>query len=188
MQHGPEYRTTKLANASVSAENGRQAIHQPDDRPKRIRSKGTIMYYRSAFLASTLALAVVGPALAQSTTQTAPVPMTSTIPGTDMFYRETWAPTHWRSSESIGEAVYNRAGERIGEIDDLLIDKSGKVLAAVVAVGGFLGVGEHKVAVNYQSFEMTREANGKPRLVVDINKATLKEAPVYKPVDAAKRS
>jgi hypothetical protein len=146
------------------------------------------MFYRSAFLASGLALGLAGPVTAQSTTQTAPAPMTSATPGTDMFYRETLAPTHWRSSESIGEAVYNRAGERIGEIDDLLIDKSGKVLAAVVGVGGFLGMGEHKVAVSYQSFEMTRETNGKPRLVVDINKAALKEAPVYKPVDASKRS
>jgi PRC-barrel domain len=125
---------------------------------------------------------------AQSTTQTAPAPMTSTMPGTDLFYRETWAPTHWRSSESIGEAVYNRAGERIGEIDDLPIDKSGRVLAAVVGVGGFLGMDEHKVAISYSSFEMTREANGKPRLVVDINKAVLKDAPAYKPVDAPKRS
>jgi PRC-barrel domain len=146
------------------------------------------MFYRSAFLASTLALGLVGPVIAQSTTQTAPVPMTTTMPGTDMFYRETWAPTHWRSSESIGQAVFNRAGERIGEIDDLLIDKGGRVLAAVIGVGGFLGIGEHKVAVSYQSFEMTREPDGKPRLVVDINKAVLKDAPVYKPVDSAKRS
>lgn len=146
------------------------------------------MSYRSALLASTLALGLAGPVSAQSTTQTAPVPMTSAIPGMDMFYRETWAPTHWRSSESIGEAVFNRAGERIGEIDDLLIDKGGRVLAAVIGVGGFMGIGEHKVAVSYQSFEMTREANGKPRLVVDINKVMLKDAPAYKPVDAAKRS
>lgn len=146
------------------------------------------MSCRSALLVSTLALGLAAPVAAQTTTQSAPAPVTSAIPGTDMFYRETWAPTHWRVSESIGQAVYNRAGERIGEIDDLLVDKSGKVLAAVIGVGGFLGIGEHKVAVSYPSFEMTREADGKPRLVVDINKAALKEAPVYKPVDSVKRS
>lgn len=164
------------------------------------------MFYRSAILATTLAsslaLGLAVPAVAQSAipllpptapappviTQTAPAPMATAIPGTDMFYREAWVPTHWRSSESIGEGVYNRAGERIGDIEDLLIDKSGKVLAAVLGVGGFLGMGEHKVAVSYQSFEMTRDANGKRRLVVDINKALLKDAPAYKPVDVAKRS
>ena len=145
------------------------------------------MIYRSTLLASALAFGFVGPLVAQSTKQSAPAPMASAIPGTDMIYRESWVPTHWRSSESIGEAVFNRAGERIGDIDDLLIDKSGQVLAAVIGVGGFLGLGEHKIAVNYQSFEITREANGKPRLVVDIDLATLKSAPAYKPVEAAKR-
>ncbi len=145
------------------------------------------MIYRSALLASALAFGFVAPLVAQSTKQSAPAPMASAIPGTDMIYREGWMPTHWRSSESIGEAVYNRAGERIGDIDDLLIDRNGQVLAAVVGVGGFLGIGEHKVAISYRSFEMTREANGKPRLVVDIDLAALKSAQAYQPVEPAKR-
>jgi sporulation protein YlmC with PRC-barrel domain len=158
-----------------------------------ILKEGNSMFDRIHILACALALGlatpvIATPVLAQSTTQTAPAPVISAIPSADVFYRETMAPTHWRISESLGEGVYNRSGERIGEIDDLLIDKSGKVLAAVVGVGGFLGMGEHKVAISYQSFDLTRESNGKPRLVVDISKAALKEAPVYKPVDAAKRS
>lgn len=166
------------------------------------------MAYRTALLAPVLALGLALPAMAQTTAPSAPVPSapSTSAPATsapaqstpapalnqgmagDVFYRETWAPTHWRSSEAIGQSVYNKANERIGEIDELLIDKSGKILAAVVGVGGFLGMGEHKVAVSFSSFEMAREANGKPRLVVNIDKAALKDAPVYKPVDAASRS
>lgn len=146
------------------------------------------MFIRSTYLATAVALSLAGPALAQTMTPSMPAPVTSPAPVTDMFYTDAWVPTHWRSSEAVGQGVYNRAGERVGEIDELLIDGGGRVLAAVVGVGGFLGMGEHKVAVSFRSFEMTREANGKPRLVVDLTQTTLKNAPVYKPMDAAKRS
>lgn len=105
-----------------------------------------------------------------------------------MFYKGDWAPTHWRSSDAVGQPVYNRANERIGEVEELVIDADGRVLAAIVGVGGFLGMGERDVAVNYRAFQMTRDANGKPRLVVNVDKAALEKAPEYKPVPAAKRS
>ena len=105
-----------------------------------------------------------------------------------MFYSEAMTPANWRASEAMGLAVYNRTGERIGEIDDMILDGSGRVTAAVIGVGGFLGMGERKVAVTFSSFEMSREANGNQRLVVDLNKATLQSAPEYKSTAAAKRS
>ena len=117
-----------------------------------------------------------------------PSPAAAPAPVSDLFYTDAWVPTHWRSSEAIGQGVFNRSGERIGEIDELLIDGSGRVLAAVVGVGGFLGLGERKVAVSFRSFAMTRDDSGKPRLVVDLTTATLKNAPEYKPADPAKRS
>jgi sporulation protein YlmC with PRC-barrel domain len=146
------------------------------------------MFIRSIALASTAVLALATPLLAQTTSPSMPAPVTAPSPVTDLFFTDAWVPTHWRSSEAIGQPVYNRAGERIGEVDELLVDGSGRVLAAVIGVGGFLGMGERKVAVSYRSFQMTREANGKARLVADLNMANLKSAPEYKPVDAAKRS
>lgn len=53
----------------------------------------------------------------------------------------------WRSSKVIGVNVYNDAGDKIGAIDDLIIDKSGKIDNVVLSVGGFLGIGERHVAV-----------------------------------------
>lgn len=135
----------------------------------------------TAALASVLAV----PAFAQTpvappASPLATTPATGVMTTTDLFFNDVLLPTHWRASEAMGKAVYNRAGERIGEVDELLIDGSGRVVAAVVGVGGFLGIGERKVAVTYRSFEMTRESNGNPRLLIDLTRETLKSAPEYK--------
>jgi len=54
---------------------------------------------------------------------------------------------NWRSSKLVGLSVYNENNESVGSINDILTDKSGAIKAVVIGVGGFLGVGEHLVAV-----------------------------------------
>src|SRR6266404_8887589 len=56
---------------------------------------------------------------------------------------------NWRASTVVGLNVYNDKNESVGSINDLLTDKSGNIKAVVVGVGGFLGVGEHLVAVPF---------------------------------------
>jgi hypothetical protein len=56
---------------------------------------------------------------------------------------------NWRSSKLVGLNVYNDSNESLGSINDLLADKSGNIKAVVIGVGGFLGVGEHLVAVAF---------------------------------------
>jgi len=53
----------------------------------------------------------------------------------------------WRTSKLLGLNVYNDSNESLGSINDLLTDKNGDIKAVVIGVGGFLGVGEHLVAV-----------------------------------------
>jgi ribosomal 30S subunit maturation factor RimM len=53
----------------------------------------------------------------------------------------------WRASKLVGVNVYNDANEKVGDINDVILDKSGKVENVVLGVGGFLGMGEHYVAV-----------------------------------------
>jgi sporulation protein YlmC with PRC-barrel domain len=53
----------------------------------------------------------------------------------------------WRASKVIGVNVYNESNEKIGDINEIIIDKSSKVDNVVIGVGGFLGMGEHYVAV-----------------------------------------
>ena len=53
----------------------------------------------------------------------------------------------WRASKLAGVDVYNEANEKIGDINDVILDKSGKAEKVILGVGGFLGMGEHYVAV-----------------------------------------
>ena len=61
----------------------------------------------------------------------------------------------WRASKVVGLNVYNETNEKIGSINDLLMDKSGNVKAAVIGVGGFLGMGEHLVAVSFDKMQFS---------------------------------
>jgi hypothetical protein len=60
---------------------------------------------------------------------------------------------NWRSSKLLGLNVYNDSNESLGSINDLLADKSGNIKAVVIGVGGFLGVGEHLVAVAFDKLK-----------------------------------
>jgi sporulation protein YlmC with PRC-barrel domain len=63
----------------------------------------------------------------------------------------------WRSSKLIGVNVYNDNNEKIGDIQELIVDKSGKVENVVLGVGGFLGMGEHYVAVPMEKLKWVDE-------------------------------
>lgn len=63
----------------------------------------------------------------------------------------------WRTSKIVGLSVYNDKNESIGSINDMLTDKNGKIVAVVIGVGGFLGVGEHLVAVPFDKVKFSTE-------------------------------
>ncbi len=66
----------------------------------------------------------------------------------------TTVATGYRASKIIGATVMNDANESIGKIDDLIVSEDGKTPFAVVSVGGFLGLGDHLIAIPYASFRM----------------------------------
>jgi hypothetical protein len=55
----------------------------------------------------------------------------------------------YRASKLVGVNIYNGKDENIGEVNELIVDGSGKVLAVVIGVGGFLGIGEKNVALPF---------------------------------------
>ena len=63
----------------------------------------------------------------------------------------------WRASKVVGVSVYNDNNESLGSINDLLLDKSGNIKAVVIGVGGFLGVGEHLVAIPFDKIKFVNE-------------------------------
>jgi sporulation protein YlmC with PRC-barrel domain len=65
---------------------------------------------------------------------------------------------HWRASKLIGLNVYNDSNEKLGDINELILDKDGKASAVVVGVGGFLGMGEHDIAVSMDKLKFKEDA------------------------------
>ena len=63
----------------------------------------------------------------------------------------------WRASKLMGLDVYNEANEKLGDINELILDKDGKVNAVIIGVGGFLGMGEHDIAVTMDKLKFHEE-------------------------------
>jgi sporulation protein YlmC with PRC-barrel domain len=76
---------------------------------------------------------------------------------------------NWRASKVVGLSVYNNKDESIGSISDLLMDKSGNVKAAVIGVGGFLGMGEHLVAIPFDKIKFVDQPIAPPASAVNTN-------------------
>ena len=64
---------------------------------------------------------------------------------------------NWRASKLMGLDVYNEANEKLGDINELILDKNGKVNAVVIGIGGFLGMGEHDIAVTMDKLKFVEE-------------------------------
>jgi predicted O-methyltransferase YrrM len=84
----------------------------------------------------------------------------------------------------LGRDVRTRVEEDGGRIIDLLADRSGRVHAAVIEFGGFLGIGTRKIAVEWSALRF--ESDGKQTVViVDLTRDQLRVAPEYKPNEPA---
>jgi sporulation protein YlmC with PRC-barrel domain len=84
------------------------------------------------------------------------------------------------SSKLKGLNVYNQKDESVGEITDIAI-KGNSVDALILSVGGFLGMGEHYVAVSPGSVNVKRDTkNDKWVATMNTTKEALKAAPEFK--------
>jgi sporulation protein YlmC with PRC-barrel domain len=107
--------------------------------------------YMTAGLAASALLASVAFAQTPSSSTDRPSTAAATT-SSDSSFQGTW-----RTSKMVGLSVYNDANESIGSVNDLLADKSGNIKAVVIGVGGFLGVGEHLVAVPFDKVKWVTE-------------------------------
>ena len=107
--------------------------------------------YMTAGLAASALLASVAFAQTPSSSSDRPSTAAATT-SSDSSFQGTW-----RTSKMVGLSVYNDANESIGSVNDLLADKSGNIKAVVIGVGGFLGVGEHLVAVPFDKVKWVTE-------------------------------
>src|SRR2546423_7686069 len=124
-------------------------------------------------LAGVLALAaapLTGPALAQ----------TAGSSGATMPFVAQQPADEWLARVFIGQAVYNVAGEAIGDVNDLVFNRKGQISTVVIGVGGFLSIGEKGVGVPYSKLTFNVGKNGERVIVVALSKQDLTQAPAFK--------
>src|SRR5919205_3935187 len=68
-------------------------------------------------------------------------------PNATAQHEESNQPDQMRATKMIGSSVYDLHNRKIGKVQDLILDRDGKIDLAVVDVGSFLGMGGKNVAV-----------------------------------------
>ena len=106
---------------------------------------------RTLILGGLLASAMLIPALAQTNP-----PPASQAPVTQSTAQKADGEM-WRASKLIGVNVYNDQDEKLGDINEILLDKSGKVDGVVIGVGGFLGMGRQDIMVELSKLKFVDE-------------------------------
>jgi sporulation protein YlmC with PRC-barrel domain len=113
------------------------------------------MLKKSATLLLVSTMLTAGAAMAQTGAPSSTSPgssSTSSAPAGAKFVTEQ-SQNEFRGSKLVGLNVYGSDNQKIGDINEILLDKSGNAKAAVIGVGGFLGIGEKNVAVEFSSLE-----------------------------------
>jgi sporulation protein YlmC with PRC-barrel domain len=88
------------------------------------------------------------------------------------------------ASKVKGTAVYNDAGEKIGTVEDIVLDKqSNQIMFAALGFGGFLGVGENYYPIPWSVLDYDEDKGG---YVVPLSKDRLESAPNYSLKDLTK--
>jgi len=92
-----------------------------------------------------VAALLAGPAMAQTTAPTQPA-------GSGQVMTQ-MPPDLMRGSRLMGIDVYGADNQKIGDIDEVLVDRQGKIHGLVVGVGGFLGIGQKDVAIPFEQVQ-----------------------------------
>jgi len=80
----------------------------------------------------------------------------------------------------VGKEVRSVADENMGRIIEVIVDRTGQVRAAVIDFGGFLGVGNRKIAVDWNKLRFASAGDRQGRIILELTKDQVRAAPDYK--------
>ena len=129
-------------------------------------------------VAAIASLMLAAPALAQSPTNPSPLAVNPAPSAQPQWYSA--HGSEMRASKLIGTTVKNDANKSIGNINEVVLGKDGKIAAVVIGVGGFLGMGEREVAVNFNSLRIAQDTNNRTVVSLNATKGSLKAAPEWR--------
>jgi hypothetical protein len=147
---------------------------------------------KRSLMMSAAAFLLLAPAFAQTPTSPAPgAQAPAAAPSVTTGAPESVKPgfiaeqgkDQWLASKNlIGAKIGGPNNATVGSINDLLMEKNGNVIAAVIGVGGFLGIGSKNVAVPFKSLELSRDTDGNDKIAMRFSKEELQQAPDFKPL------
>jgi sporulation protein YlmC with PRC-barrel domain len=117
-------------------------------------------------------------AAAPSGATTGKAAMTDKVSG-DLKFIAGVEPDQMLVSNVTGMRVLNTAGEELGDINDIVVNQSGKPAVAVIGVGGFLGMGEKDVGISFDRLQFAMNEQNERVVRLDATKETLEAAPSF---------
>jgi hypothetical protein len=115
---------------------------------------------------------------AQSTTP-APAPATTPAPAAPPAVMPSATILGKDKTQSVlGKEVRDSAGEDMGRIANVIVDRSGNVRAAIIDFGGFLGVGNRRIAIDWNALHFSPDPNS-DMVTLDLTRDQVKAAPEY---------
>jgi hypothetical protein len=86
----------------------------------------------------------------------------------------------WQAQGVLGREVRSTAGENMGRIVDVIVDRAGQARAAVIDFGGFLGVGSRRIAVDWNALRFRPDSVKRDVITLELTRDQVKSAPEYK--------
>jgi len=131
-------------------EQKRSDFVQPAQEEPMLKKHMAACLVATAFMAA--------PALAQTSSSSSSASSGAAASHSGQFINH-MNPDQWRASKLVGVNIYGQNNEKIGDVNEVLIDRKGNADAIVVGVGGFLGMGEKDVALPFSAVEWKYDRN-----------------------------
>lgn len=116
-------------------------------------------------------------------TTDAAAPDAAAVPVRPAFEREGFVTADYAkltAAELEDAAVYDANDENIGNVEELILSPDGKIEQAIVDIGGFLGMGVHRIGLAFEEMQvMTNADNSDVRVYIDQTRQTLEQRPEY---------
>jgi sporulation protein YlmC with PRC-barrel domain len=138
-----------------------------------------------ALALTALTALAVAPALAQQKAPAAATPSSVQIP-TKVFYKGQGPQQYLAKDKILGAKIYNKDGQIIGDVEDLIMNSSNEIEGVIMGVGGFLGAGEKKIGVRYSALKVEKKDGKTTISLPEATKDVLAAVQPYERAEARK--
>ena len=115
---------------------------------------------KKLMISAAISAVMISGAMAQASPPASPPAKADAAPISDAKFLTAQNPDHWVFSKFKGTDVLGPDNLQVGDVNDILFDRNGKIIGMIVGVGGFLGIGEKAVAIDMSAFQVVPASTG----------------------------